>query len=260
MKRTGRARLFSLFLAFAPILPAHAAAPADEAAGSVVEKARYIFGWNGVTAAVAEFTLSVRFSDGPPTFLFDGRARTTEAIDLFWRMRDSVHAVVDGRTLSPRRFSILRHENSNRSHVELVNDTVEEKLRIRRTTKKGRIAQGSVPSEDLYDPVSAMLLLRQKRLHKGDTETVRVLEGKRVYFVTVRSLGRDKIQLGSKSVRAIKLRLHYRSEDGRRSSEEDGISQTHIWVADEPTHEILRLEAESGLGTIFGERVEAKGT
>ncbi len=260
MNRVVRARVISLLAAAVLLIPAPAAQPvrAADVPEGVVEQARYVFGWNGVTAAIAEFTLALRFPEGRPTFHFEGRAETTGAVDIIWRMRDTVSAMTDGRTLVPHSFRLFRHENSKRIDLEVMNDTEEGKFRIRRT-KQGRLRTGSVPSEGVYDPVSAMLLLRQKRLRKGDVETVRVLEGKRIYAVTMESLGRERIQAGRRALPAIKLRAAYRSEDGKHSSENDGISHAYIWVADQPTHEILRIEADAGLGVIFGERMEEGG-
>lgn len=255
------ARLLPLLLAAALLVPAPAgAAPAaqPDAADGVVEQGRYAFGWNGLTAAVAEFKLFLRFPDGRPTFHFEGSARTTDAVDLFWRMRDTFDSVIDGRTLRPERFQLLRRENAKRIDVVVVNDTVEKKFRIRRT-KRGTLRQGSIPSPGVYDPVSAMLLLRQKPLEKGDVESVRVLEGKRVYVIRIKSLGKERVDVDGKVLRAVKLAASYRSEDGRRSSEDDGIRNAYIWVADEPTHALLRLEADAPLGVVFGERLQGGG-
>ncbi len=222
----------------------------------IIEQSRYVFAWNGITAAVAEFTLTRRIVEGRPTLHFTGRARTTEGIDLFWRMRDSVLALIDGATLAPRRFQLFRRENENRIDLDVVHDLEEEKFRISRL-KGDRLKKGTLPSRGVYDPVSAMLVLRQKPLKPGDVETIRVIEGKRIYELTLKSLAEERILVGKERVPAIKLAMTYRSEDGRRSSEADDIRYAHFWVGEEEAHPILRLEARVPLGVISGERVSA---
>ena len=222
----------------------------------IIEKSRYVFAWNGISAAVAEFTLTRSMVEGHPALHFTGRARTTEGIDLFWRMRTSVLALIDGATLAPRRFQLFRRENEKSIDVDVVHDIEEQKFRISR--KKGdRLKKGSLPSSGVYDPVSAMLVLRRKPLTPGDVEIIRVIEGKRIYEITLKSLARERILLGEKSIPAIKLAMTYRSEDRRRSSEVDGIRYTHLWVGETAAHPILRLEAQAFLGLISGERVSA---
>ncbi|MDP3937465.1 MAG: hypothetical protein Q8R92_04930, partial [Deltaproteobacteria bacterium] len=70
MNRAVRVRVISLLAAAALLIPAPPAhpVPASDAPERVVEQARYVFGWNGVTAAIAEFTLALRFQEGRPTF------------------------------------------------------------------------------------------------------------------------------------------------------------------------------------------------
>lgn len=222
----------------------------------IIEQFRYVFAWNGFTAAVAEYTLTRRIVEGRPTLHFTGRARTTEGIDLFWRMRDSALALIDGATLAPRRFQLFRRENKKRVYLDVVHDLEEKKFRISRL-KGDRLKKGTLPSRGVYGPVSAMLVLRQKPLKPGDVETIRVMEGKRIYEITLKSLARERILIGEERVPAIKLAMTYRSEDGRRSSGADGIRYTHIWVGEEAAHPILRLKTRVPLGVISGERVSA---
>ncbi|MFQ5457789.1 MAG: DUF3108 domain-containing protein [Myxococcota bacterium] len=259
--RTKSTRLFLALIAGALVLgflffekPSGDAVRSDAPREGVLERSRYVFDWNGLTAGEAEFTLSRTLEAGTPTLHFNGRARTAEGIDLLWRMRDSVVALIDGRTLGPRRFQLFRRENRKRIDLDMVHDLEEGKFRISRS-KGDRVRKGTVPSAGVYDPVSAMLVLRQKRLRPGDAEAIRVLEGKRVYEVTLTSLARERIAQGGRKLRAIKLALTYRSEDGRRSSDADGIRYTHLWVGDTAGHPLLRLKAGAFAGVISGERV-----
>ena len=226
-------------------------APAGE---RVLERARYIFGWNGLPAALAEFTLSRRVRDGRAILHFEGTARTTDQVDFLWRMRDSVIARTDARTLIPQRFELFRRENDSRLDTVIVHDEEESKLRVERL-KRGTLRKSSFPARGLYDPVSAMLLLRRDGVSPGTTRTIRITEGKRVYELVVRGLGRERIRLDGKSVPTLKLSLHYRAIDGSSSSEDDGIRSTYLWVSDNPKHALLRMEAESPLGTFFGQRL-----
>ena len=221
---------------------------------SLVEKSRYVFGWNGLSAAVAEYTLSRGFHDGHPVLEFEGKARTTEMVDNLWRMRDSVTAQTDARTLLPRRFQLLRRENSTRLDTLLVHDPQEGKFRVERF-KRGLLRKGTLPSDGVYDPVSAMLLVRREGLPPGKTRVIKVTEGKRIYEVTLRSLKRERIVAVGREVPALKIALDYRATDGSASSADEGITSTFLWVSDDPDHQILRLEADALLGTFFGERV-----
>jgi hypothetical protein len=235
--------------------PCFSAAAAESASlGSVVEKSQYVFGWNGLPAAVADYTLSRRLRDGRPVLDFQGKARTTEVVDHLWRMRDSVLAQTDARTLSPRSFQLLRRENKTRLDTLLVHNPEEKKFRVERF-KRGRLRKGTLPSAGVYDPVSAMLLVRREGLAPGKTRVIKVTEGKRIYEVTLRSLKRERISIRGRDFPALKIALDYRALDGSVSSADDGIKSTYLWVSDDPDHHVLRLEADSLLGVFFGERV-----
>lgn len=247
----------ALVLAPGPVTPggpggAAVAEPAP-AGNRVLERARYIFGWNGIPAAVAEFTLSRRVQDGRPVLHFEGNARTTDQVDYLWRMRDNVMARMDARTYVPQRFELFRRENDTRLDTVIVHDEGESKLRVERL-KRGTLRKSSFPARNLYDPVSAMLLLRSDNLAPGRTRTIRITEGKRIYELILRVLAREKIRLNGESFPALKLSVRYRALDGSVSSEEDGIQSTTLWVSDNDGHEILRVEAQSPLGLFFGER------
>jgi hypothetical protein len=220
----------------------------------LVERSRYIFGWNGIPAAVAEFTLSRQMKDGRPILHFQGNARTTEAVDTLWRMRDSVVAHTDAATYVPRRFEMFRRENDEKVDTLIVHDFDESKLRVQRM-KRGTLRKGSFPAAGLYDPVSAMLLLRSDSLAPGATRKVRVTEGKRIYDVVLRVLSRERIRIDGKEIAALKLSAGYSALDGSTSSVDDGIRRAFIWVSDDDRHQVLRVEAEAPVGIFFGERV-----
>ncbi len=248
----------ALLLAAGPVSsdPTDAARVAEPASlrEGVLERARYIFGWNGIPAAVAEFTLTRRMDDGKPVLHFEGSARTTEQVDYLWSMRDSVTARTDAHTFVPRRFELLRRENDTRLDTVIVHDEVESKLRVERL-KRGTLRKSSFPAQDLYDPISAMLLLRSDTLSPGSVRKIRITEGKRIYELILKVLAREKLRLNGDPVRAVKLSVRYRALDGSTSSEEDGIRSTTLWVSDDDEHALLRMEADSPLGVFFGERV-----
>jgi hypothetical protein len=257
MTRLGRRGLRSLALlgglaALLAVAHAPGAGPGTPVEG-VIERGRYVFGWNGLPAAVAEFTLARKVKEGRPIFRFEGSARTTEGVDLFWRMRDSVVALVDERDFVPRRFHLFRRENTTHVDVKVVHDLEEESFLIERT-KRGKVRRGTLPSRGVHDPVSAMLLVRSERLAPGQTRVIKVMEGKRIYEVTLRVLARERILLGEQRHRALKIAAGYRALDGSSSSAEDGLRDAYLWLSDDPAHTILRLEAEALLGVISGER------
>jgi len=246
-------------LLFAPVLapsgPTRIAVAATPASADerVLERSRYVFGWNGIPAAVAEFTLSLEVHEGRPVLHFEGNARTTEQVDFLWTMRDSVMARTDARTFVPRRFELFRRENDTRLDTVIVHDERESKLRIERL-KRGTLRKNSFPSRDLYDPISAMLMLRSDALSPGSSRKIRITEGKRIYELALRVLARERIRLNDESVPTLKISIRYEALDGS-SSEEDGIRSTTLWVSDDDGHALLRMEAESPLGLFFGERV-----
>jgi len=235
----------------ARVAVAGAQASADE---RVIERSRYVFGWNGIPAAVAEFTLSLGAHEGRPVLHFEGNARTTDQVDYIWSMRDSVMARMDARTFVPRRFELFRRENDTRLDTVIIHDEQESKLRIERL-KRGTLRKSSFPSRDLYDPISAMLLLRSHALSPGSSRKIRITEGKRIYELALRVLARERIRLNDESVPTLKISIRYQALDGSASSEEDGIRSTTLWVSDDDGHALLRMEAESPLGVFFGERV-----
>ena len=169
-------------------------------------------------------------------------------------MRDSVIALIDEETLVPRRFQLFRRENKKRIDVTVDHDLEENKFRIQRN-KSGKVRTGTLPSQGVYDPVSAMLMIRRANLSPGRSHTIQVIEGKRIYEIDLTVLQREKIDVDGIEVRALKLSADYRAIDGSSSSANDGLKYMHIWVSDDAKHEILRIEVHTRVGVILGERV-----
>src|ERR671910_615184 len=77
------------------------------------EREVYNASWNGmISVATAEIHTVPTVVDGKKVYQVRVKAKTSRALDLIWRMRDTISSTFDAKALLPSRFTFAQRENS----------------------------------------------------------------------------------------------------------------------------------------------------
>ena len=77
------------------------------------EKGVYRATWNGLfSVATAEVTTTSSMVDGKRVYQVRVDAKTAKALDLIWKMRDTISSTFDAKSLSPNHYLFSQRENS----------------------------------------------------------------------------------------------------------------------------------------------------
>ena len=227
----------------APIQPKSLAPPSIFAQG---ETLRFSATFNQLEAGSGEVQLRREQADGREVFRFSGKARTSEWIDYLYKRRDSADARFEIKDYSPFSFLMSSREGERRREYEVRYDP-QTKTLVGSVKRKNRTREQSLPVGNVYDPVSALYLLRSRELVPGTPVETQIFTGKGLYRFTAKVLEKETIEVDGRKRPA--LRLHPEMYSLEKDTHENILPQeTTLWVSADPTHIPLKLES----GTMWG--------
>jgi len=227
----------------APIQPKSLAPPSIFAQG---ETLRFSATFNQLEAGSGEVQLRREQADGREVFRFSGKARTSEWIDYLYKRRDSADARFEIKDYSPFSFLMSSREGDRRREYEVRYDP-QTKTLVGSVKRKNRTREQSLPVGNVYDPVSALYLLRSRELVPGTPVETQIFTGKGLYRFTAKVLEKEMIEVDRRKRPA--LRLHPEMYSLEKDTHENILPQeTTLWVSADPTHIPLKLES----GTMWG--------
>ncbi len=210
----------------------------------------YTFGWNGVTAATAEFKFSKTADD---QFRLEGRGQTVGFAHSLWNFEASHFSLTDARTLRP--ILVKETESAKGKNGETQLDFTPEGVDSRRDEHRGSSSQTKTRRFDFPNVVSlnsALLFLRSQRLADGEVQRVVVYPQTSAYLCTVTVSGRERITVPSGSYEAIKLDLHLNKiGKNRELLPHKKVKRATVWLSDDADRVILRAEVQVFVGTVF---------
>jgi hypothetical protein len=214
--------------------------------------ASYGFGWNGITAAVAE----VRFSTTVDGHLqLDVAGHTTGLARSLWKF-DATHvSTTEADTLRPihlRDTEVLRAKKME-TDVSFTPQGVTSKREERRASSvKSKTRHFDLPNMHSID--SALLYLRSQSLKPDAAQRVVVYPATSAYLCTLTPAGRDHITVPAGSYDALKLDLQLNKIGGKRELlPHKKFGRATIWISDDADRLVLRIEAQIFAGTVFTE-------
>ena len=227
----------------APVQPKSLTPPSIFAQG---ETLRFSATFNQLEAGSGEVQLRREQADGREVFRFSGKARTSELIDYLYRRRDSADARFEIKDYSPFSFLMSSREGDRRREYEVQYDP-QTKTLVGSVKRKNRTREQSLPAGNVYDPVSALYLLRSRALVPGTPVETQIFTGKGLYRFTAKVLEKETIEVDGRKRPA--LRLHPEVYSLEKDTHENILPQeTTLWVSADPTHIPLKLES----GTMWG--------
>ena len=227
----------------APVQPKSLTPPSIFAQG---ETLRFSATFNQLEAGSGEVQLRREQADGREVFRFSGKARTSEWIDYLYKRRDSADARFEIKDYSPFSFLMSSREGDRRREYEVQYDP-QTKTLVGSVKRKNRTREQSLPAGNVYDPVSALYLLRSRALVPGTPVETQIFTGKGLYRFTVKVLEKETIEVDGRKRPA--LRLHPELYSLEKDTHENILPQeTTLWVSADPTHIPLKIES----GTVWG--------
>lgn len=200
----------SILVAIAALIPlaiAGARGGHDRAAPSGAgtprnERLRYHATWNGLPVADAELLVQPLRD----TVVLRARAETNEALDLLWKMRDSVEATVRLDPVRPQRFVLHQNENDRRRETTIVASPTRLVATVERRNRQPRRADVAL-TPSLHDPASVAYLIRSLPADLKGRTSYQVLAGTKIYAITVAPAGTERIEVADRTWRARRLHL-----------------------------------------------------
>jgi hypothetical protein len=133
------------------------------------EKEVYQATWNGmISVATAEVHTVPKVIDGKMVYQVRVEAKTTAALDLIWRMRDTISSTFEAKGLLPTRFTFNQRENSRVIDTEARFNPTTNQWAVNRQQvgKKNRLY--NFDSNNTLDPITAVYLARSTDFKVGD--------------------------------------------------------------------------------------------
>lgn len=192
-----------------------------------------------------------KLSDGREVFRFSGKARTSEWVDLLYKRRDSADATFGLGDYSPLSFLLLSREGDRRREYSVRYDPTTKAL-IGSVKRKNRVREQSLPAGKVYDPISALYLLRSRELVSGTSIETQVFTGRGHYRFVAQVVGKETIEVDGKKRAALRLQPEVYSLD-KDTNENILPQETTLWVSADPLHIPLKLESGTTWGWIIVE-------
>ena len=217
----------------------------------------YVFGWSGIEAAEADFTLR-RGDDG--TWHGTARGGTKGVARSLWKLDASYDVnLAESNWVSLDSRQIERYSSY----------TLDEKAVFlpggvrswRESTKEGakRPKWRNFYVEGMRDIAGALLLARSQSLNEGDTITLAVFPGEWMYLVRVHIERREKINWRGKERAAIRASFDIDSIEKNYSlTPHKKFQRGTVWVSDDEIRLPLRIEVKVFVGYVFAELVSIK--
>jgi Protein of unknown function (DUF3108) len=218
------------------------------------ERAVYKASWNGFPVAIAEISTTSQMIDGQKFYTVRVEAKTSAALDLFWKMRDTITSTIEAKALAPTRFTFSQRENQKIIDTEARFDRTAKKWFVHRDerTKVKKYEFDQPPN--VVDPITAVYLARSQDFKIGDHLYFNIFGGKYRYLLDLEVERREKIQIASGSVDAFKIvpRIKNLMKQGYAQR----LNEASVWISADERRIPVMLSSKIFVGHIYIERIE----
>ncbi len=220
----------------------------DRLAFGAGETLTFEFGWNGIPAA--QMVVSARYENrnGRPVFRYMGVARTMSHISWAYKSEDHVEAIIDGATLQPLSYELMRNEGGAIFGTELIR---EDDRYLGRRIAKEKVTAVDVAVDGNYDPFSVAYLARSLPLKVGESYSFPVFDGKNHHLLTFVVEAREKVSISAGKFDTLRIRPIF--ENLSDPTKKKRISDATLWVSNDSYRVPVRLESKVFFGKVYGE-------
>jgi hypothetical protein len=222
------------------------------------EKAVYRASWNGlVSVATAEIHTTPTVVAGRQVYNVRVEAKTSRALDLFWKMRDTIHSTFDAKALMPSRFSFHQRENSRVIDTKAHYNESTKRWAVNRQQVGKRMKSYEFDSHNTLDPLTAVYLARSVEFRTGDRLYFKLFGGRYRYLLELHIERKEPVSLESgKTVEAYKIvpRLQNVSKRGYAKR----LNEAVIWISADERRMPIKLSSKIVFGSVHLELIEDK--
>jgi len=229
------------------------AAPAEPATAAALgpgEQITYKVSWLGLPAGNAEVTVGAEAPDRPGSLPIVTQARSDLVV---YPLRNKIVSWWDPASGRSRGLEMYAEENRKRRRLKIDFDRSAGNAEVIRQN------EGEPPKESkvevppgAVDVATAVFFLRSMRLGEGDTVTMPIFTGTKLFKGIAEVEGRGPIDTPMGQRQAIRVRL--RTEfSGKLNARE-----LRMWFSDDAAHVPMRMEADFALGPVVVEWTDYK--
>jgi hypothetical protein len=214
------------------------------------EKEVYNASWNGmISVATAEIHTVPTVVDGKKVYQVRVEAKTSRALDLIWRMRDTISSTFDAKALLPSRFTFAQRENSRVIDTEARFDPATKQWVVNRQQvgKKPRVYY--FDSNNTLDPITAVYLARSTDFKVGDKLYFKVFGGRYQYLLELFVEKKEPVSMKSgKTVEAYRIipRVQNITKNGYASR----FNEATIWISADERRMPIKMSSKIAFGTV----------
>lgn len=219
-------------------------------------RATYRGGWAALSAA----DLEANFSRRGDAVQLDFKASTTGFVRTLWRI-DATHvARAEAATLRPlemRQLEVYRGKTV-RTELDFDGESVT-KFRESKPDDKTPTKRKHFEFANLFDLHTALLFVRSQKLRPSDVFNIVVYPATAPYLVTIRVIGREKLQVAAGRYQAIKLDVKLQRIDQNYDLQpHQKFKRATAWLSDDADRLLLKAQADIFVGSIWAELTSAK--
>jgi hypothetical protein len=210
-----------------------------------------------ISVATAEIHTTPTVIDGRKVYQVRVEAKTSKALDLIWKMRDTIRSTFDAKALLPSRFIFSQRENSRIINTEARFDRSNKRWSVNRQQagKQPRVYHFS--SGNTLDPITAVYLARSTDFKVGDKLYFKVFGGRYQYLLELFVEKKEPVALESgETVEAYRIipRVQNLTKKGYASR----FSEATIWISADERRLPIKLSSKIAFGSVHLELADYK--
>lgn len=222
------------------------------------EKEVYRATWNGLfSVATAEVTTTSSIVDGKKVYQVRVDARTAKALDLIWKMRDTISSTFDAKSLSPSHYLFNQRENSRAIDTEAKLDPTAKRWAVTRQQVGKKTRTYNFDSHNTFDPVTAVYLARSIDFKVGDKLFFKIFGGRYHYLLELFVEKKEPVELPSgKTIEAYKIVP--RVQNLKKTGYANRLSEAAIWISTDERRLPVKLSSKILFGSVQLDLMEDK--
>ena len=224
--------------------------PPPEPALGPGEQITYRVSWIGLPAGTADVTVGVESPDRPGSLPVVTNGRSDLVV---YPMRNKIVSWWDPASRRSRGLEMYSDENRKRRRLKIDFDRSEGKAHVFRQVEgeSPREVDADVPA-GAVDVASAVFFLRAARLADGDTLSIPIFTGSKLFRGLAEVEGRGPVNtpLGERQAVRVRMRTEFSGKLNAR--------EIRMWFSDDAAHVPMRMEADFALGPVVVEWTDYK--
>ena len=222
------------------------------------EKEMYRATWNGLfSVATAEVQTTQGVVDGKKVYHVRVEAKTSRALDLIWKMRDTITSTFDASSLTPSQFNFSQRENSRVIDTDAKYDPGAKRWSVNRQQLGKRTKIYQFDSNNMLDPITAVYLARSANFKVGDRLYFKLFGGRYQYLLELFVENKEPVAMASgKTIEAYRIipRIQNITKKGYAGRLNEGV----IWISADERRLPIKLSSKIIFGAVHLELVENK--